>query len=79
MIILKNDLSKYVRFFQSIAMDADDPDYEETKERIIRDICDGGSLWYEHPTPKEWLFRWPDCLYAGELPDGTYEILEPEG
>ena len=73
------DLSRYTRFFQSVGIDADQPDCEETKERIRNCACDGGSLWYEHPTPKEWLFRYTDCLYAGELPDGTYEIIEPEG
>ena len=73
---MSNDLSRYVRFFQSVAIDDDDKD---AKESIIQSMCDGGSLWYEQPTPKEWLFRWPDCLYAGELPDGTYELLQPEG
>ena len=77
---MQNDLSRYVRFYQSIAIDADDEaEIEEAKERIIQSMCDGGSLWYEQPTPQEWLFRWPDCLYAGELPDGTYELLQPEG
>lgn len=76
MIHLKTDLSRYVRFYQSISLDEDDA---ETKERVIQSACDGGSLWYEQPTPVEWLFRWSDCLYAGELPDGTFEILEPEG
>ena len=73
--VTMQDLSKYVRFWQSIAIDEDD-DYEETKARIAEDLHHAWCCWYEQPTPKEWLFKWPDALYAGELANGQFELLE---